>query len=209
MSAWALIDAPPRRKQIPDKRAGTRLVHSRIENSESDQMAAIARGDRAAFQRLFLIYAPRVKAYLMRLGAPGAAAEEMAQDALFSVWRRAASFDPKRAGVSTWIFVIARNCWIDRLRREKLELAYRSANIDDEARESEAEDIVLQAEREGRVQAAMRHLSEDQRAVVRLSFFEEKTHSEIAVALSQPLGTVKSRLRLAMAKLRNHLEGLA
>ncbi|HVY83636.1 MAG TPA: sigma-70 family RNA polymerase sigma factor, partial [Caulobacterales bacterium] len=78
-----------------------------------------------------------------------------------------------------------------------------------EEAEPEAEEAVLQSEREGRVAEAMKHLSEDQRAVVRLSFFEEKTHSEIAAALAQPLGTVKSRLRLAMAKLRTHLEGLA
>ncbi|HVY85713.1 MAG TPA: sigma-70 family RNA polymerase sigma factor [Caulobacterales bacterium] len=209
MTAQALIARAPRRKAIPRERVDVRLVHSRVEPTDAELIDAIARGDRQAFQRLFLSYAPRVKAYLMRLGAPAAAAEEMAQDALFTVWRRSASFDPTRAGVSTWIFVIARNCWIDRLRREKVELAYRAATDQSEEAEPEAEEAVLQSEREGRVAEAMKHLSEDQRAVVRLSFFEEKTHSEIAAALAQPLGTVKSRLRLAMAKLRTHLEGLA
>ncbi|MES1202126.1 MAG: sigma-70 family RNA polymerase sigma factor [Pseudomonadota bacterium] len=193
-----------------EMRAGVRLVHSRVEvSNDANLVVAIARGDRQAFRALFLSYAPRVKAYLIRLGAPAAGAEELAQDALFTVWRRAASFDPKRAGVSTWIFVIARNCWIDRLRREKVELAYRNTADQDEAVESDAEETVMQTEREARVEAAMRLLSEDQRAVVRLSFFEDKTHTEIAAALSQPLGTVKSRLRLAMAKLRTQLESLA
>lgn len=177
--------------------------------SDAELMATIARGDRQAFQRLFLKFAPRVKAYLIRLGAPAAGAEEMTQDAMLSVWRRASSFDPRRAGVSTWIFVIARNCWIDRLRRERVELAYRNASDETEETAPEADAAVLRSEMETRVEAAMQTLSEEQRQVVRLSFFEEKSHSEIAEALAQPLGTVKSRLRLAMAKLRTQLQALA
>src|SRR5688572_8591601 len=88
-------------------------------------LARIAAGDRDAFALFFGRYAGKVKSYLIRLGARGAQAEDLAQDAMVSVWRRAASFDGAKAKASTWMFVIARNAWIDRLRREKVELAYR------------------------------------------------------------------------------------
>jgi RNA polymerase sigma-70 factor (ECF subfamily) len=203
-------DLAPLRRARPQlrRRAEVRIVHSRSDNPDVELILAVARGDRDAFAKVFTSYAPRVKSYLIRLGAPPAAAEEMAQDALLSVWRRAASFDPGRAGVSTWIFVIARNCWIDRLRRERVELAYRAVADEPEDTPPEADEAVMRAQLEEQVSAAMDHLTDDQRAVVQLSFFEDKSHSEIAEALSAPLGTVKSRLRLAMAKLRAQLERL-
>jgi RNA polymerase sigma-70 factor (ECF subfamily) len=188
--------------------AKDRGVDSAAEPSDADLIARVANGDRAAFAELFSAYAPRVKSYLLRLGANAALADDMAQDALLSVWRRAASYDRKKAGASTWIFVIARNCWIDKLRRERVEFAYRSSLYDgDESAPDVGADRELElCEDQGRVRAAMEVLSEDQQAVVRLSFFEERPHSEIADVLALPLGTVKSRLRLAMAKLRAHLE---
>lgn len=189
------------------RRVDVRAVDSRSEHSAL--IAAIAGGDRDAFGQVFLHYAPRVKSYLIRLGAPAAGAEEMAQDALLSVWRRAGSFDPRRAAVSTWIFVIARNCWIDRLRRERVEYAYRAVADEPEDTAPEGDAAVMRTQLEEQVETAMAALTEEQRAVVRLSFFEDKSHSEIAEALSAPLGTVKSRLRLAMAKLRTQLERLA
>lgn len=188
--------------------AKDRGVDSAAEPSDADLIVRVAGGDRAAFAQLFSSYAPRVKSYLLRLGAHGALAEDMAQDALLSVWRRAASYDPQKAGASTWIFVIARNCWIDKLRRERVELAYRSSLYDgeDSAPEDGPDRELESGEDQGRVRAALEVLSEDQKAVVRLSFFEDRPHSEIADALALPLGTVKSRLRLAMAKLRAQLE---
>ena len=109
--------------------------------------------------------------------------------------------------MSTWIFVIARNAWIDRLRREKVELAYRTSAIDEPIEDDEApDDAVERTETEARMRAAMETLSEDQKQVVRLSFFEDRPHSEIAELLSLPLGTVKSRLRLALIKLRGQWE---
>jgi len=169
-------------------------------------LVRVARADREAFARLFQMFAPRVKSYLLRLGAPSASAEDLAQDAMVSVWRRAASYDPKRAAASTWIFVIARNAWIDRLRREKVELAYRAGldePFDSEERPDQAAERV---QTEESMQAALKTLSEEQRQVVRLSFFEDRPHSEIAEALNLPLGTVKSRLRLALMKLRAQWE---
>lgn len=172
-------------------------------------LSCIAAGDRVAFATLFGRYAGKVKGYLVRLGARGAVAEDLAQDVMVSLWRRANSFDPTKAKASTWIFVVARNAWIDRLRREKVELAYRETLIEvDESTDERPDDASERVETEAQMQAAMALLSEDQRHVVRLSFFEDRPHSEIAERLSLPLGTVKSRLRLALIKLRAHWEQL-
>lgn len=182
-------------------------MHDRVEGTEEALIARIASGDREAFARIFAAYAGKVKGYLVRLGAPSAAAEDLAQDAMVAVWRRAASFDAAKAKASTWIFVIARNAWIDKLRREKTELAYRSVTIVAEASDDESpDDAAMRGQTEEQVSAALATLSEEQRQVVRLSFFEDRPHSEIAERLSLPLGTVKSRLRLALIKLRAHWE---
>jgi RNA polymerase sigma-70 factor, ECF subfamily len=188
-------------------RGRLRAVHDRVAKTDEALIARIAAGDRDAFAQLFSAYAGKVKGYLLRLGAPAAVAEDMAQDAMVAVWRRAASFDPAKAKASTWIFVIARNAWIDKLRREKVELAYRSVTIVSEESEEEApEEAAMRGQTEEQVAAALATLSEEQRQVVRLSFFEDRPHSEIAEHLSLPLGTVKSRLRLALIKLRAHWE---
>ena len=180
---------------------------SRVEDSDEVVLTRVASGDRDAFARAFAKYAPRVKAYLIRLGAAGAIAEDLAQDAMISVWRRAASYDAAKAKASTWIFVIARNAWIDRLRREKVELAYRSDLHEPEESSDEAPDVATErVETEEQVEAALATLSQEQLQVVRLAFFEDKPHSEIAETLKLPLGTVKSRLRLALIKLRARWE---
>lgn len=195
----ALAARTPRRRVRP--------VHDRVDETDEALLARVAQGDRDAFARVFAAYAGKVKGYLLRLGAPAAAAEDLAQDAMVSVWRRAASFDATKAKASTWIFVIARNAWIDRLRREKTELAYRSVTIvSEESDEESPDDAAMRGQTEEQVSAAMATLSEEQQQVVRLSFFEDRPHSEIAERLSLPLGTVKSRLRLALIKLRAHWE---
>jgi len=183
-------------------------VHDRVDSDEA-LIARTARGDREAFAQLFGAYAGKVKGYLLRLGAPPAAAEDLMQDAMVSIWRRAASFDATKAKASTWIFVIARNAWIDKLRRERTELAYRQTVLVSEESEDEAPDeAAMRGQTEDQVAAALATLSEEQRQVVQLSFFEDRPHSEIAAHLSLPLGTVKSRLRLALIKLRAHWEQL-
>lgn len=182
-------------------------MHDRVEETDEALLARVALGDREAFARIFAAYAGKVKGYLLKLGAPAATAEDLAQDAMVSIWRRAASFDASKAKASTWIFVIARNAWIDKLRREKTELAYRSVTVVSEESEEEAPDeAAMRGQSEAQVAAAMATLSEEQRQVVQLSFFEDRPHSEIAERLSLPLGTVKSRLRLALIKLRAHWE---
>lgn len=179
----------------------------RGEASDEQALVRVAGGDRDAFAALFGRYAGKVKSYLMRLGANGAIAEDLAQDVMVSIWRRAGSYDPAKAKASTWIFVVARNAWIDRLRREKVELAYRGSTIvTEESDEESPDEAVVRAQSEERIRAALETLSEEQRQVVRLSFFEDRPHSEIAERLSLPLGTVKSRLRLALIKLRAYWE---
>jgi len=167
--------------------------------------AVAARQDKAAFSELFEHLAPRVKAFMRRSGMSDGAAEELAQETMVTLWRRAASFDPARAAASTWIFTIARNLRIDLARKEG-----RPAPVDDPAFEPpppQAPDAALVAAEDGeRIRLAMETLSADQAQAIRLAFFSDMTHSEIADSLGLPLGTVKSRLRLAMARLRARLE---
>lgn len=165
--------------------------------------------DKAAFAELFSHYAPRLKSYLMRLGTDIAVAEDLAQEAMVSVWRKADRFNPEKASAGTWIFTVARNLRIDRLRREnRPELDPNDPAFVPDG--DPAPDDQLSTNEVGeRVRAVLAELPEDQRIVVRLSFFEEKAHSEIAEELNLPLGTVKSRLRLAFKKLRNEMGDLA
>ena len=171
--------------------------------------AIATRGDREAFVALFDFYAPRVKAFLMRSGVAAAQADDFAQEALLAVWRKASQFDRHRANASAWIFTIARNLRIDALRRDK-----RAASLTFDASDSPddpvAPDFELEtAEREQRVRSAMKHLSSEQIQVVELSFFQGKAHGEIARELELPLGTVKSRVRLALKRLRELLIDLS
>jgi RNA polymerase sigma-70 factor, ECF subfamily len=165
-------------------------------------------GDRKAFAALFDHFAPRVKGLLMRQGTPADLAEELAQETLLMVWRKAALFDPARAGASTWIVAIARNLRIDAARREKRS---RLPEVFDllEGEEPEQPDQLLSgSERESRVRAALAILPSEQLRVVELAFLDGLSHQDVAARLAIPLGTVKSRLRLAMAKLRGVLEDL-
>ncbi|MEE2526570.1 sigma-70 family RNA polymerase sigma factor [Hyphobacterium sp. HN65] len=167
---------------------------------------ACARGDRAAFRSMFEYYAPRVKGYLKRLAADDAAAEELAQEVMLTVWRKAKQFDARQASASTWIFRIARNRRIDMARRAKRpELDAAEPLL--QPVESEAPDAAAHArDRESRVRAALKNLPEDQVHLLRLAFFDGLSHSEIAEREGVPLGTVKSRIRLAFGKLRGELD---
>lgn len=187
----------------------TETPEASLDSAPEDLIVAIAaRGDRAAFASLFQRFAPRVKSYLMGLGTTPAAAEELTQEAMLSVWRKASFYDRSRAGAATWIFTIARNLRIDAARRERSALAY-SVDLSDEPDAPEQPDaLVSGAERDLKVREALKALTPDQVTVVRMSFFQEKPHSEIASDLGIPLGTVKSRVRLAMARLRERLEEL-
>jgi RNA polymerase sigma-70 factor (ECF subfamily) len=174
--------------------------------------AIAAHQDRPAFAALFLHFAPRIKTFMQRSGASEARAEELAQETMLAVWRKAALFNPENASAATWIFTIARNLRIDAFRREHRGGAIEISDIEIEFRvdESPLPDANLATiQTEHRVRNALTTLSEDQMRVIELSFFDEKAHGEIASILNIPLGTVKSRLRLALNKLRNSLGALS
>ncbi|MEP9351989.1 sigma-70 family RNA polymerase sigma factor [Xanthobacter sp. KR7-65] len=171
-------------------------------------VAIAQRSDREAFALLFRHFAPRVKSFLVRSGIATNAAEELAQETLLTVWRKASYFDPTRAAASTWIFTIARNLSIDLKRRERYGDTTPSNGREEDVDEMSGETVLMMAERETRVRAALAKLSEEQATIVRLSFFQEKPHAQIAQELGIPLGTAKSRVRLALSRLRALLEDL-
>jgi RNA polymerase sigma-70 factor (ECF subfamily) len=171
--------------------------------------AIAARQDRAPFAELFGYFAPRVKAYLRKQGASDSQAEEIAQETMLSVWRKAELYDAAAASAATWIFTIARNLRIDAGRRERRGGAIRVSDVEAEFEVDDAplaDAQLTAAQSEARVRAALTSLSSDQLDVIRLSFFEDRAHGEIARTLQIPLGTVKSRLRLAMNRLRELLD---
>jgi RNA polymerase sigma-70 factor (ECF subfamily) len=176
-------------------------------------ISAIAvRQDRKAFAELFEYFAPRIKAFMLRSGTLETSAEELAQETMLAVWKKAALFDPASSGAAAWIFTIARNLRIDALRRDQRGGPVEPSNVElefqiDEGPQPDAQ--VASAQSDERVRAALSQLSRDQLRVIELSFFEEKAHAEIAKMLDIPLGTVKSRLRLAMNRLRSLLSELS
>ena len=186
-------------------------AHERLGVTSDDLkalMAAVAnQRDKAAYGRLFQHFAPRIVGFMERAGVGRTDAEEIAQDTLVSVWRKAELYDPRQAAVSTWVFTIARNLRIDMARRATRRRNGAAAMGEPEIElVDSAEDEAIAVERDARVRDAMKTLSREQATVLRLSFFSEKPHAEIARELGIPLGTVKSRVRLAMAKIRPLLE---
>lgn len=159
--------------------------------------------DRTAFAQIFAHFAPRVKAFLMKSGSDAALAEEFAQDVMATLWHKSAQFDPLRASLATWIYTIARNRRIDYFRRarrpepEALDWGPES--------EPDAADIYQAAQETNRLTAALGTLPEAQRALIQRAFYGDLTHSEIAAETGLPLGTIKSRIRLALERLRQSM----
>jgi RNA polymerase sigma-70 factor, ECF subfamily len=168
--------------------------------------AIAQRGDRAAFGALFSYYAPRLKAYLVRRGAAAELAEELAQETMLAVWRKASLFDAGRASASAWIFTIVRNLTIDQRRRDR-PMGGEIGQAEEADTRPLPDHLIDAARRSARLRSALATLPPEQADVVRLSYFDDRPHAEIERALAIPLGTVKSRLRLAIARLRNILEG--
>jgi RNA polymerase sigma factor (sigma-70 family) len=166
-------------------------------------MAVRDRADTAAFARLFRHFAPRVKAFLRKSGATEALAEECAQDVMATLWQKAHLFDPTRASVATWVFTIARNRRIDALRKS------RRPEPEDlpwgpEAEPDQADALEMQQESR-RLGEALAQLPEKQRALIERAYFGDLSHTEIAAETGLPLGTIKSRIRLALERLRHQM----
>lgn len=169
------------------------------------QVAAIRdRKDQAAFAELFAHFAPRVKAFLMKSGANPELAEECTQEVMTTLWRKAHMFDARRASVSTWIFTIARNRRIDLIRREKRPEP-EALPWGPEEEPQPADTLEMRQESE-RLSAALKRLPEKQRELVEKAYFGDLSHWEIAKATGLPLGTIKSRLRLALERLRHEMK---
>jgi RNA polymerase sigma-70 factor (ECF subfamily) len=170
------------------------------------RVAEVADAD--AFSELFETYAPRVKSYMMRQGADPNTAEELAQETLLTVWRKARLYSGEKGSATTWIFTIARNLRIDRLRRETPWQELPEGRDEEPSSDTPPDEAVSEIERRDRVHLALRSLPHDQHQVVSLSYLEGLSHSEIAERLDLPLGTVKSRMRLAYQKIREEVEDL-
>ncbi len=178
-----------------------------VKTSEAMWVNAVERirdeKDQEAFAALFRHFAPRVKAFLMKSGASPSLAEECTQEVMATLWHKAHMFDPARAGVATWIYTIARNRKIDALRKQ------RRPEPEDlpwgpEPEPDQADVMVLQQESE-KLGEALAQLPQKQRELVEQAYFGDLSHSEIAAATGLPLGTIKSRIRLALERLRHEL----
>ena len=199
-------------RPLAGKVAGTVIVTSKnstkrqIENE--DWVACIARicdeKDEAAFARLFAHFAPRVKAFLMRSGADATLAEECTQEVMATLWQKARMFDPARASVATWIFTIARNRKIDALRKQKRpepeDLPWGQEPEPDQA------DVLALQQESRQLGDAIAALPDKQRVLIEKAYFGDLSHSEIAEQTGLPLGTIKSRIRLALDRLRHAMK---
>ena len=161
--------------------------------------------DKTAFADLFQHFSPRVKSYMLKLGSANEMAEELAQLTLLQVWRKAQLFDSDKAAASTWIFRIARNIRIDVLRKQKhfFDDDFDLAKIEDE--QDTAEVKINREQKKQHVALALTELPQDQARIIHMSFYDGLSHGEIAKQLEIPLGTVKSRIRLAFGRLRESL----
>ena len=194
---------------LESTRAIRRPSPVKIPRAMSDLLQKVAQSrDVEAFRKLFELYGPRVKSYMMRQGADATTAEDLAQETLLTVWRKAQLYSDEKGSATTWIFTIARNLRIDRLRRE-VSWQPLPEDRDEEASEGPSpEEEVTERERRDKVRAVLATLPPDQSEVVTLSYVEGLSHSEIADRLGLPLGTVKSRMRLAYQKVKEAVEDI-
>ena len=174
----------------------------------TDLIGKVAKSkDKQAFSEFFSLVAPRVKGYLMKLGSSDIIAEDLLQEVMLTVWKRAETFDRSKAAVSTWLFTIARNKRIDLLRKEiRPELDPEDPML---SREDEklADTAYEEKQDSEKILEAINTLPKEQSRLIHMTFYEDKSHSIIAQELGIPLGTVKSRIRLASSRLKKILAG--
>lgn len=201
------VPKPPVRKRSVQVWHGMGQARVSETASETDWAALLVavrdRQDKAAFAALFQHFAPRVKGFLMKSGTEASLAEECAQEVMATLWTKAQLYDPARASVATWVFTIARNRRIDIARKarrpEPEALDWGPDSEPDQA------DLYETAQETARLTAALSDLPEKQRALIQRAFYGELSHSEIAAETGLPLGTIKSRIRLALDRLRQKM----
>jgi len=169
-------------------------------------LAVRDRRDRAAFALLFDHFAPRLKGFIMRSGTGSGQAEEIVQEVMLTVWRKAEQFDPERAQVSAWIYQIARNRQIDVIRKENRPLPEELA--EDPGAEADASQILAVEQEAKQLKDALTRLKPDQRNIIEKAYLGDLTHQEISTQTGIPLGTIKSRIRLGLERLRHELKEL-
>ena len=201
------------RKPLPARAAAT-IARFPVQGEHGTRhrrlIEAVVNGrDTVAFQELFNYFAPRLKAYMKKLGTTEQLAEELVQDVMFTVWRKADSYDPAKSAVSSWIFTIARNLRIDALRRAQRRAIDPAEPLLEPTPVPQPDANLTSTDERRRVKSVLDALPQEQAAVVSLAFYEGKSHGEIACALAIPLGTVKSRMRLAFQRLREALDPAA
>lgn len=164
--------------------------------------------DRSAFGELFDIFAPRLKSFMVRKGASQELAEDLVQETMILVWTKAGMYNPEKGAVSTWVFTIARNLWIDRNRRSSLMPLAEIGDYDAPSGEPGSDEVLTRKQEARLVAQALADIPAEQKEPLMLSFIDDLPQSEIALRLNLPLGTVKSRMRLAYGRLRKSLETL-
>ena len=165
------------------------------------------RKDKTAFSSLFKLVGPRIKGYLMKLGSNDIVAEDLLQEVMLTVWRKSETFDRNKAAVSTWLFTIARNKRIDMLRKEIRPQLDPNDPMLTPNQEDSADNIYGSKQESIKITDAIKMLPEEQSKLIKMTYYEDKSHSIIAKELNMPLGTVKSRIRLASTRLKKLLEG--
>jgi RNA polymerase sigma-70 factor, ECF subfamily len=159
-----------------------------------------------AFKTIFKYFSPRLKSYLIKLGAVDNQAEEVIQEVMIAVWTKSASYDQSKSSVGTWIYTIARNKRIDKIRKEKRHYLSESDEGLEIPVESTQEKEIFSNEISVKLKKYIDNLPKEQGKLLKLSYFYDKTHADISEELNIPLGTVKSRIRLALTKMRHLVE---
>ena len=170
--------------------------------------AVAATKDRAAFAKLFDHFAPRVKSFMLRKGASAELAEDLVQETMIAVWTKASQYAPERGAASTWVFTIARNLRIDRIRRESSAFFVDLEGFDAPSEDNANDDNLNRSQEDDHVARALAQIPAEQRELLILSYVEDVPQVMIAQRLKLPLGTVKSRMRLAYRRMRKLLEAV-
>ncbi|MGH1465024.1 MAG: sigma-70 family RNA polymerase sigma factor [Cognatishimia sp.] len=187
-------------------RASLKQQPTQISSLTTYMLAVRNDRDRTAFALLFDHFAPRLKGFIMRSGTGAGQAEEIVQEVMLTIWRKAEQFDPERAQVSAWVYQIARNRQIDVIRKENRPLPEELA--EDPGAEPDASQILAVEQEAGQLKDALLKLKPDQRDIIEKAYLGELTHQEISSQTGLPLGTIKSRIRLGLEKLRYELKEL-